>query len=449
VTNKILVPLDGSKLGESVLPWAKSLARDLDAGLLLVRVIASRGGTEYQAGGVHRRHTPTGWHEAEVYLERQKRTLEAEGLDIHTRVRHGLVAENILDLAAEERTSLIALATHGRRGIARFFLGSVAEGLVHDARIPLFLVPADAPRRGAPRLRRILVPLDGSQLAERALEYAADLVGRRPIILFRAVSIDDIEADVPNTLLVEHEAFSRAERDAREYLDGIAQRLAASGHTIEASTARGRPAQEVAIAARAAGADLIVMASHGRTGAERARLGSVADEVVRHGELPVLLISARALAARTAGEAGITSIIRRNSVFVDAADSVAIVLRKMASRRVSEVIVVDGEGRLEGLLSQGNLAAWAQCNLGREIEGGLRQFAEDQPVAALLSRDSVSLEPSASLADAMTVLAEERLEAAPVVQDGRVIGVVNLQDVLAAILVPNEITSLRETALVS
>ena len=446
LANKIVVALDGSRLGESVLPWAICLARELQASLLLVRVAASRGGTEYWAAGIHHRHTPPGWQDAETYLERMKRGLEPEGLDVHTRAREGWVAESILEIADEERASLIVLATHGRRGIARFFLGSVAEGLVHDARIPLFIVPADAARRHAPRLRRLLVPLDGSALSERALEYAADLAGRRPIVVLRAVSPDDVEADIPNTLLVEHEEYRRAEQSARDYVAGIAKRLEAQGHPAEVTTARGRPAQEIAIAAHAADVDLIVMTTHGRTGAERLRLGSVADEVVRHGEMPVLLVSGRALAARSASGAGIAAIVRRNPLVLNIADSIAVSLRKMASRRMADAVVVDGEGRLAGMLSQHKLAAWAQRSLSREAYAELPARAEEEAIGGLLPNDVISLEPYTSLPDALRLLADQHLDAIPVVREEELIGVVTLQDVLAALTITAEASPVRDDA---
>jgi nucleotide-binding universal stress UspA family protein len=444
--NTIVVPLDGSRLGETVLSWATSLARELEASLLLVRVAMNRGPADYISAGVHRRRTPPGWREAELYLEQVRRRLEPEGIDVHTRVRDGLVAENILDIADEDGASLIALATHARRGIARFFLGSVAEGLVHDTRIPLFLVPADAGRhRRPPTLRRILVPLDGSPLSERALEYAADLAGRRPIVLLRVVSPEEIEADMPNTLLVEHEDFSRAEKNARDYLERIAKQLQLAGHQTQVMTARGRPAQEIAIAAHAADADLIVMATHGRTGAARLRLGSIADEVVRHGLLPVLLVSARALAARSASRAGIAPIIGHHPLAFRTGDSIAICLRKMASRRVTEAPVVDDEGRLAGMLSQRDLAAWAQRNWGGDPPfADLLARADEEAIGGLLRQETISVEPSTSLADTMRVLTEEHLDAIPVVQAGQLIGVVTLQDVLGALLTANEAPSIPE-----
>jgi nucleotide-binding universal stress UspA family protein/predicted transcriptional regulator len=433
--NKVVVPLDGSKLAESILPWATLLARELGASLLLVRVAPSHSTAEYIARGVQKRQTSRGWRDAELYLDQVKRRLEPEGIDVHSRVREGLVADNILDVAEEEGASLIALATHGRRGIARFFLGSVAEGLIHDSRVPLFLVPADASRRGRRQpLRRLLVPLDGSSLSERALEYAGDLAGRRPIVLFRAVSAEDIEADASNTLLVEHEEFTAAERSARDYLEGIAKKLQRAGHRPELMTARGRPAQEIAIAAHAADADLIVMTTHGRTGAERLRLGSIADEVVRHGDLPVLLVSARALAARSASHAGISSIIRRHPLILSTADSVAVAVRKMTSRGVAEAAVVNSDGQLAGMLSQRDLAAWASRYRGDEPPyAEVPRRAEEEAVGRVLHEDTISIEPSTSLADAMGVFIAQRVEAVPVVQGGQLIGVVTLQDVLAAL----------------
>jgi nucleotide-binding universal stress UspA family protein len=137
---KLVVPLDGSKLGETVLPWATALAREMQASVMLVRIaLARRYATGYLAAGVHKQHTLPEWREAESYLGQVKRRLEKDGLEVHTRVREGLIADNVLDIADDEGASAIALTTHGRHGMARFFLGSVAEGLVHETRQPLYM----------------------------------------------------------------------------------------------------------------------------------------------------------------------------------------------------------------------------------------------------------------------------------------------------------------------
>jgi nucleotide-binding universal stress UspA family protein len=305
------------------------LARETQSSLSLVRVVYGRRySTEYPRTGVHRQHITAEWRDAEAYLADTKRRLQRDGLSVEATVREGLIAENILDVADEEHASAIVLSTHGRHGMARFFLGSVAEGLVHETRIPLFLVPAEAARRGGePSFARILVPLDGSPLAERALEYVGDIArSDATVILVRIVSPNDKEAGVSNTLLVAGDP-NRDEADAREYLQGVAQQLHGIGRKAQITTITGRPAHEILIAAKAAHADAIVMVSHGRTGLGRWRLGSVADEVIRHGDMPVFLISAHALTARSSTQLVASDVMMRSPVVLGSADTIAAALR--------------------------------------------------------------------------------------------------------------------------
>lgn len=438
MTKKLVVPLDGSKLGETVLPWASALARETQASLLLVRIALSRQyGTGYLAMGVHKQHTLPEWREAEAYLGQVKRRLEKDGLQVHTRVREGLIAENVLDIADDEDASAITLTTHGRHGFARFFLGSVAEGLVHETRIPLFVVPAAAGRRGrAPSFQRILVPLNGSPLAEQALEFISDITSpETTIVLVRVVSPDDVEADVPNTLVVGQDAHHRAETDARNYLQGVAHQLHSIGRKAQIMSSSGRPAHEILIAAHAAEADVIAMTTHGRTGPGRWRLGSVADEVVRHGDMPVLLISARTVAAGSGTQLKVADIMVRNPVVLGTADTVAVALRKMLRRRVAASAVVDDDGDLIGMLSQHDLASWAdRRNAGRSTAAELPTRAQEDTVGDLLTEETISIDESAPLTSAMRVFSDERLAAIAVARDGHLVGVVTLQDVLEALV---------------
>ncbi len=139
---KILVPLDGSPLDESILPQVTELARAHSAELVLLRVALARGfpgadPTEAQVEAVR---------EAEKYLEEVERDLRRDGLRVSTAVRYGNAAEEILDHAAFAGIDLIAMSTRGRTGLARMVMGSVTEQVVRRAPCPVVTVrPAEVP----------------------------------------------------------------------------------------------------------------------------------------------------------------------------------------------------------------------------------------------------------------------------------------------------------------
>ena len=134
--DRILVPLDGSKCAETILPRVEELVTGKKTGICLLRVVSAStfpgvDPTEAQVKVVR---------EAEDYLEGLKEHLRAKGLDVDTHVRYGDDAEEILDHAAQKEIDLIAMSTHGRSGVKRFFLGSVAEKVLRHSPKPVYLV---------------------------------------------------------------------------------------------------------------------------------------------------------------------------------------------------------------------------------------------------------------------------------------------------------------------
>ncbi len=153
--------------------------------------------------------------------------------------------------------------------------------------------------------QRILVPLDGSPLSEAALPQAEGLargVGA-PLLLVRAVNVpatviaatgSDAGMVAPQLL---EDALEGEEDEARDYLSQVAERLKAGGLQAAWEVVEGEPARAIIDTAHREGCDLIVLATHGRSGIPRAVLGSVADQVVRESHLPVLLVRPQAPAA--------------------------------------------------------------------------------------------------------------------------------------------------------
>ena len=134
--DRILVPLDGSECAENVLPKVEKLAADLKAGICLLRVVYAytfpgADPTDAEVKAVR---------EGEEYLRKVEERLKKKGLKVDTHVRYGNDAEEILDHAAQKDIDLVAMTTHGRSGVKRFLLGSVAEKVLRHSPKPIFLV---------------------------------------------------------------------------------------------------------------------------------------------------------------------------------------------------------------------------------------------------------------------------------------------------------------------
>ncbi|HBP22723.1 MAG TPA: hypothetical protein DEA08_33700 [Planctomycetes bacterium] len=281
---RIVVPLDGSELARRILPRAEELAQVYGADLVLLRVLDPDA-------------DEASWERAREELAASQSELELAGLVARTRVVPGWdVAEAILAAVAEQEADLIAMTTHGRSPLAPWPFGSVAEKVFVQAEVPLLIkrvvelrdpeqepserryFPAPAASAlpaltGASFPERILVPLDGSDLARRALLLLHSLLRGR-------------EAQV--TLL------SVGAGARRERLEAVARGLSWRGLEVECREVEGDPASEILRAASAA--ELTIMATHGRSGVGRWLRGSVAERVLRRAPTPLLLANPAGLA---------------------------------------------------------------------------------------------------------------------------------------------------------
>jgi nucleotide-binding universal stress UspA family protein len=287
---KILVPLDGSPLAAKALPYAAWLAKGAAGQLLLVRAIETWAVTVHGAIEKELEQKPR----VEAELEGAAAELRAQGLTVEQAVYMGEPASAIEVAASTRDVGLIAMSTHGRSGFARWAYGSVAERVLHHSRRPVLLVPAQCELTWRQGGNTILVPLDGSPLAEEALEPAKLLAG----VLGAAITVLQV-IEPPNMALAAsgmgpgyYEAFDvQAWIDqARPYAEDIAKRLQDAGVEATAHTTGGYAAATIQEQARARNAAAIVMASHGRTGLARLALGSVAIGVVQRATAPVLVI---------------------------------------------------------------------------------------------------------------------------------------------------------------
>ena len=294
---KILVPLDRSELAEQALPIATTLASRTEARIALAAVVVPG---EFWSGD----RDPIIWQQADEaaalrYLEKVEEDVLGKGVVARGRVACGPAAMTLSRFADEEDADLIVMSTHGRAGFSRWIMGSVADKLLHITTRPILLVRAtdDAAARRPARLERILVPLDGSAHSESVLPFVEDLAGQlgASLVLQQAVLPVTLFAGeyIPPTESLQEPAAS-----AHEYLGRIAARERSLGIAADVEVDVGASADAILHAAKRSGADVIALSTHGWSGPLRWVLGSVADAVVRHSPLPVLVIPGKAVTER-------------------------------------------------------------------------------------------------------------------------------------------------------
>ena len=298
VHTRILVPLDGSSHSERALPVALALARRSTGEVELVHVHepppapgrAPMYDTRFDAD--MRREMRA---EFEATAERLRQTTV---VPVRTTFLDGPVVVTLEAHAADRRPELIVMTTHGRGGLSRLWLGSVADALVRRAGVPVLLVRGEGPPvddAAKPVFRHVLVPLDGSPLAEAVLDHAMRLgtPGATTYTLLTVVVPRFIAArPYPGmSTPVDGDDLEQRRHEAQTYLDRIAADLRRSGATVATRVAvHAQAAPGILETAAAEAVDLVALATRGRGVIPRLLLGSVADKVVRGAETSALVL---------------------------------------------------------------------------------------------------------------------------------------------------------------
>jgi len=318
--SKIVVPLDGSELAEGVLPHVAELIRGrgsrvylLSASPLAKRLLPAIVGVQ-SASAIIPEDLQGVMRELMEYLRTAAKTLETATSDVWIGVRFGRPADEILAFADEVGADLIAMSTHGRSGISRWVFGSVADRVLRGATSPVLLVRArsrDTATAPLPRTpyQNILVPLDGSELAEQVLPYMKALIRPGPVStpekglrgtcrIFLVSVLTTGLGDRTVTLLTSYPpgmqlattALHHAEVQLRAYLRSVAAALHEQGAVVHTAIRQGSPADEILAYAAEVEADLIGMTTHGFSGMSRWVYGNVAGKVLQGAHSPVLLV---------------------------------------------------------------------------------------------------------------------------------------------------------------
>jgi nucleotide-binding universal stress UspA family protein len=283
---RYLVPLDGSELAEHALPWAELLAGKYDSQVELLQCYEPIASVyllpDFAPAPVYDDQSGVS-EKLEKYLKTRAEALPA-GMAV-TKTCEGDAASAILDRAESGDIEAVVMASHGRGGLGRWLLGSIATKVVRGSRHPVLVVNAQAKVPPTPRIDRILVPLDGSETAEVALSWGASLAKDfgAELKLYRGI------AHTPIGHPTLDKAVALEVANAREYLDKIKSRYSDTKITTVAEVA----GPKLGILEHANDCDLIVMSSHGLSGVKRWLLGSVAESVLQSADKPLMIVYER------------------------------------------------------------------------------------------------------------------------------------------------------------
>jgi len=294
----ILVPLDGSRLAESALTTAVWLAKKANTQVTLLHVIEKNAPSEIHSD----RHLVTP-KEASIYLQELSRLPALSGLRVETHVHTaevGDVARSITEHSAEMAPDLVVMCTHGKGGARRLLFGDIAQQVISLGKTPVMMVRPSKETQiigVGGDFRTILAPINGDPGHEKGLPMATEIAQAfhcRLHLLMVVPKLRDLTGSKAATSLILPGATRfnlEMESDgARAYLDQRAAELNREGVLADYETARGDPARAIIGSARRLSADLVVMGTHGRAGADAFWAGSVAARVVARVRAPLMLV---------------------------------------------------------------------------------------------------------------------------------------------------------------
>ena len=298
----ILVPLDGTPLSESALPYAEQLAKRVDAKLTLVRAVPAPLAPLSDAAQT----VQSALSAAEDYLARHSARLTTEGVPTDTGVPFGgSPATWITEEVILRHADMVIMATHHRTGPNRWLHGSVAEAVVSRATTPVMVVHDAASDVMAARFAQpeplLVVALDGSERAEAALPVArrfARLLSARVLLVSVIPKPGQLVAAEGGVFAFDEAGTRGLHDDAADYLAGLVDRIGMPGAAVEYVVRDGAPSQELGAVARERAAAAVIMTTHGRTGLLRSILGSVAGGTLEQCDAPLVLV--RSQQVRTA-----------------------------------------------------------------------------------------------------------------------------------------------------
>lgn len=301
---KMLVPLDGSEFAETVFNYAGNLAYSLKG----IEVHLLHVYSPDERGLVPKHKAYIDWAVETIRSQPGKDKekgveVEARGVKVKGELAMGKPADEIILYAERNGIDLILMGTHGRSGISRWAMGSVAYKVLRASKVPVWLVRGGIAQEiieDKLQKRKILVPLDGSKTAESVLPYVESLAkqwgdGQAEVVLLRVCEPPVLSSDYPSDMPLSWEEHVELETakckiTVGPYLSGIEKRFHGVGVRVRKEVPSGKPAEEVIKYAASNRVSLIAMITHGRSGISRWAYGSVAEEVMLGAYTPVLLV---------------------------------------------------------------------------------------------------------------------------------------------------------------
>ena len=292
--NHIVVPLDGSKLSEAALAYAAPLAKRMAA-----KVILLHSTNDPHADMLGERTLARSMENARAgaseYLRSMSARLNADGVACEVRIEHGPPTEVILKYAEERKPDLIIMSTHGRSGIRRMVVGSVATAILPRVQAPVLIVhPQEEDAIPETLFENLIVPLDMSDRSGEVLPLAKELADALKLKTTLITSIPSpsklYSGSVPEVHPYPDDLLQQTQDAIEEYLKGASSDFNEDG-SLDAQweSLEGNPATKIVECAESRANPLIAMCTQGRTGLGRMVLGSVTDAVIRAGSVPVLV----------------------------------------------------------------------------------------------------------------------------------------------------------------
>lgn len=292
---KILVPLDGSELAERALEPALALAQQVHGEVIVlsVPVLQHMFVTEPAGYGflLPEQSVDQSRHELLEYLQGVQKRCAHPDVTVHNLVEEGEEATVIVEAAAAHDIDLIVMSTHGRTGFTRWMLGSVTEKVLREAQCPVLVIRNDQP------FQRLVITLDGSELAEQAVAPGLEIANSLgcQAYLFRVVPPLDVDPHLISSLDKLENGFGDRLREtsynqAQDYLHQLALRHAEIYPHLPTEVWGGEPSRTIVDFAEARHINLVVMATHGRTGFQRWVHGSIMEKVLRTAPCAMLVV---------------------------------------------------------------------------------------------------------------------------------------------------------------
>lgn len=286
---RILVPLDGSKIAEMAAPYAVQLATILGSQITLVSV------SESAAADVSHLYNTYLKHVTKKLRRELKNWGAGEECNVRSDVLLGNPASEIVRFAHKEEIGLIVMASHGSSGEGPWLLGNIAAKMLRttDRTVLLVRVPvSDTALQQRKLVRKILVPLDGSKLAESALCYVEILAKAMSAQIVLIEAFEQVSTTGASGIFHTVRDSEAVRKALISYLNSVAKPLREQGVEVSSVVVFGDAASQIMKYAEESGVDLIAISRHGRSGLGRWVFGSVTDKILHTGDIAVLVVQA-------------------------------------------------------------------------------------------------------------------------------------------------------------